>query len=440
MDRASGKLIVSASDLVGHLACGHLSVLDLEALDGGLARPARDDPELEVLQRRGLEHEAAYLASLVDTGLSITEIAELSHRAGCQQHRRRSNRATADRRPSPVDAGPAYVAGARTGEPRLARATMSSGRFTIPSPAGRLPTACLSRVAVSQHSTSRERAGRKVLSKKREVHGDDLLYRFFRDLFTSDPDTAPELAQRLLEATAIWWPLAVYRDWPLLLPWVIRDPTCRGSKAKGTPDQWATPDARGYLRDDNSFIKALPRSLAVTGPAGSHLKGARMGKEFVASHIWREVKHRELASRLPELNSFVPNLVWLPSQVAKLSDLEGSPLQRVLQSMSWSIYRNAPVAQHIQSVVVGSWTLIPTPSAVSVDLGRLNWFEPTDTFLDTRRARLGQVIEALETLRDGGTLTKKVIATRYTEGLPTISSSDREQLLARLSGFRAPQA
>ncbi|HVA60952.1 MAG TPA: TM0106 family RecB-like putative nuclease [Mycobacteriales bacterium] len=67
---------MSATDLVGHLACGHLSVLDLEALDGGLRKPTRDDPELEVLQRRGLEHEAAYLASLADAGLSVAEIAE----------------------------------------------------------------------------------------------------------------------------------------------------------------------------------------------------------------------------------------------------------------------------------------------------------------------------------------------------------------------------
>ena len=76
MDRTGGKLIVSASDLVGHLACGHLSVLDLEALDGGVHKPSRDDPELEVLQRRGLEHEAAYLASLADAGLSVVEITE----------------------------------------------------------------------------------------------------------------------------------------------------------------------------------------------------------------------------------------------------------------------------------------------------------------------------------------------------------------------------
>lgn len=75
MDRVDGRLIVSATDLVGYLACGHLSVLDLGVLDGGLRKPDRSDPELEVLQRRGLEHEAAYLAALADAGLTVAEIA-----------------------------------------------------------------------------------------------------------------------------------------------------------------------------------------------------------------------------------------------------------------------------------------------------------------------------------------------------------------------------
>lgn len=272
---------------------------------------------------------------------------------------------------------------------------------------------------------------------KRVVHGDDLLYRFFRDLFVSDPETARVTAFRLLEATAIWWPLSIYRDWPILLPWVVRDPACRGSKAKGILDQWSAPDRDGCLRDDNSLIKSLPRSLGVQGPAGSHLNGARMGTEFVAAHIWREVRHEKLASRLPELNSFVPNLAWLPGQVAKLSDREGSPLQGVLQSMSWAIYRSAPVADHLRQIVEAAWDLIPEPHPVPipVDEKRFNWFVPTEAFLRTRRRRLTEVVDALQVLGDGGLLQKKVIATRYTQGLPKVAPGARMKLLAWLDPF-----
>jgi hypothetical protein len=66
-----------------------------------------------------------------------------------------------------------------------------------------------------------------------------------------------------------------------------------------SPDKWSSPDDAGFLRDDNSLIKALPRSLLVRGPKNSHISGARLGTEFVAAHVWRVVGHEHLASRLP---------------------------------------------------------------------------------------------------------------------------------------------
>jgi uncharacterized protein len=76
VERIDGELVVSATDLVGHLACGHLTVLDGRVTLGALERPVREDPELEVLTRRGLEHEAAYLQRLRAEGLTVVEIAE----------------------------------------------------------------------------------------------------------------------------------------------------------------------------------------------------------------------------------------------------------------------------------------------------------------------------------------------------------------------------
>src|SRR5438876_10670372 len=58
------RLIVSPSDLTGFLECEHLTQQELAAARGQIERPERKDPELEVLTRRGLEHEARHLASL----------------------------------------------------------------------------------------------------------------------------------------------------------------------------------------------------------------------------------------------------------------------------------------------------------------------------------------------------------------------------------------
>jgi uncharacterized protein len=64
MQFLDGRLIVSPSDLTGFLECEHLTQQELAAARGEIERPERKDPELEVLTRRGLEHEARHLAEL----------------------------------------------------------------------------------------------------------------------------------------------------------------------------------------------------------------------------------------------------------------------------------------------------------------------------------------------------------------------------------------
>jgi predicted RecB family nuclease len=68
-------IVVSASDLVGYLACDHLATLELGRAQGLWERPPRrEDPELALLQERGLAHEDAYLERQRAAGRSIHEI------------------------------------------------------------------------------------------------------------------------------------------------------------------------------------------------------------------------------------------------------------------------------------------------------------------------------------------------------------------------------
>jgi len=76
MYRTDGRLVVSATDLVGFLFCEHLTTLSGRVVAGELVAPERDDPELEVLRERGLAHEAAYLAQLEAEGLSIVRVSD----------------------------------------------------------------------------------------------------------------------------------------------------------------------------------------------------------------------------------------------------------------------------------------------------------------------------------------------------------------------------
>src|SRR5438128_5525691 len=64
MQFLEGRLIVSPTDLTGFLECEHLTQQELAAARGEVIRPEREDPELLVLTRRGLEHEARHLDGL----------------------------------------------------------------------------------------------------------------------------------------------------------------------------------------------------------------------------------------------------------------------------------------------------------------------------------------------------------------------------------------
>src|SRR5207245_11015090 len=73
MQFLDGQLIVSPSDLTGFLECEHLTQQELAAARGEIERPERKDPELEVLTRRGLEHEARQLAELRTSHRRVVE-------------------------------------------------------------------------------------------------------------------------------------------------------------------------------------------------------------------------------------------------------------------------------------------------------------------------------------------------------------------------------
>ncbi len=75
MQLIDGSPVYSASDLVGFLECEHLTALERAALVGLVSRPMLDDPELDVLRRRGVQHERRFLDLLRSEGRKVVEIA-----------------------------------------------------------------------------------------------------------------------------------------------------------------------------------------------------------------------------------------------------------------------------------------------------------------------------------------------------------------------------
>lgn len=91
MKAVDAHLLFSATDLSNFLACPHRTRLDRAVQVDSLGKPPRfDDPGLEVLQKRGEEHEQAYLARLKAEGKSVEEVKapspDLPYREKWERH------------------------------------------------------------------------------------------------------------------------------------------------------------------------------------------------------------------------------------------------------------------------------------------------------------------------------------------------------------------
>jgi predicted RecB family nuclease len=99
---------LSATDLAHHLACRHLTALDLAAALGELSPPRWQDPDLDVLELRGMEHERAYLDHLRAQGRTIADLRDA---------------------PTPGDAAERTGVAMRAGADAIAQATLARDRW-----------------------------------------------------------------------------------------------------------------------------------------------------------------------------------------------------------------------------------------------------------------------------------------------------------------------
>ena len=76
MQQVDGRVVYSATDLVGYLECQHLATLERAAAWGRLTRPNREDKVLDRIAERGNEHEKRFLESLRSEGLAVVEIEQ----------------------------------------------------------------------------------------------------------------------------------------------------------------------------------------------------------------------------------------------------------------------------------------------------------------------------------------------------------------------------
>lgn len=261
---------------------------------------------------------------------------------------------------------------------------------------------------------------------RKKANGENILYHFIQKHLL-DTTEVSEFQKQLIEHfiidLGIWVPINLYRANPLLLPFVIRDSSCRKKDPKTGKHEWGMANDSGFLRDDNSLIKDIFNSCPINSLEIKQYHKHFLGNGFVASHIWREINNSDkLASTLPYTNSFIPNLVWLPKQIAKLTDREGSYAQKLLQSISHKIYRGINKDDYTNEI----WEYLPNPKIESrFDIKKLNFFNISNLWIERRIKKLNKEFDSILNVIDKKEpLLKKVKCSVY---LPTIKKNLNEK-------------
>ncbi|HEY3382636.1 MAG TPA: TM0106 family RecB-like putative nuclease [Vicinamibacterales bacterium] len=97
IDDPGAALHLSATDLAVFLGCRRGIALEMGVAAGKFARPHFDDPRLEALFRRGLDHEAAFVDSLKNAGASsIVELGDVKDRLEAVERTTAAMRSGAD--------------------------------------------------------------------------------------------------------------------------------------------------------------------------------------------------------------------------------------------------------------------------------------------------------------------------------------------------------
>jgi len=265
-----------------------------------------------------------------------------------------------------------------------------------------------------------------LVCKGATVDGQNILYHYLqKSILLENSDFSKELIKRLLVDLSIWIPPTFYKKMPIILPYAVRDRSCRKKGLDGK-DEWGKADEKGFLRDDNTLIKCVVRSFPINSSRINTYDGKKLGTGFVASHIWGKVTLDDRtfnSSRHYLFNSFVPNIVWLPAQIAKLTDREGSYSQQLLKAISYKIYRQIALPLELDKI----WNTLLCPndlSQINIDLKEINFFSVTDDWL---RKRISLLKSEMDTIL-GQPVRDSVKCSNYLPSLQEISPNRKKEL------------
>lgn len=281
------------------------------------------------------------------------------------------------------------------------------------------------------------------------VAGSSAMFQSLAWVFRRGGDQQRWAARQLLLRAGVWMPVETYRVWPVLLPWVVRDnsaaPSKKSAAKTGKPLIKTASPVTGMLRSDNSPVGTLKNGLPVSWAGG--LDGTFKSKalksgahEWMQSHCWSFLSGTgQSTATHPLTNSFVPNLVWLPHAMGRLTDDERLVFADELRAIAWARYRHIDVDPLLRDVVEEAWSLLDRPITADVERGELtraNEFVVPAKFYLPKVEKVRAISAYLEQLKDGQDASAVNLAPAvYKESLASVDVEARSHLERRLQPF-----
>jgi len=230
------------------------------------------------------------------------------------------------------------------------------------------------------------------------------------------------MIEQLLLWGGVWFSPEAYEQIPVLRPYVIRNSSCRNKDSK--KDTWAQSNSRGLMQDDNTSIKGIPKSLPIIS-GWKEIKGQKLGNSWVASHVWMSMRTRdEHACEWERTNSFIPNLVWLPKQLSKLTDRDGGYAQLFLKHLSYLLYSKIEIDNPMISAI---WSELKDPGITpesKFTMDDLNFFDSDAEWIEDKKADLHRELQSILDILDNPSATvESIYNDRYTATLRDASKT-----------------
>ena len=231
-----------------------------------------------------------------------------------------------------------------------------------------------------------------------------------------------QIIKTLIDKLGIWLPLKLYSKLPVVLPYVRRVPG-----VIGPPDRRAWPEpGSGICSDDNSQVKEL-KSLGRVRSRLNWYEG-KIDKGYTVAHIWQKVlvgvdkkgilAENVHACNIPCLNTFVPNIYWLPEGVAKLTDQELSFAQGYSKLLAYNRYAGkGDFSIGLERYVDRIWDHLPDPRDLNAELPNDSdcaEFVISDQNIRRRIDNIKTVIKGLDDSLDPNIPDRKILRKHYT--------------------------